>query len=176
MQALYERPRLAVTSAPAESLQRTPLGCPRKGWCPSVTEATVRLKRPITEEPPKQHQPAGPSGWGEARLVVDGAASSSPVLMTVRGARLYLAFGARNHRPKEGVLMGETELTSDREIASTRGATRGFLSDHGDRLLLTVGYRFGGCRGRPVGPPQYGPLNKTRVAASKMLAPTMPGS
>src|SRR6516165_7110268 len=35
MQALHERPTMAVTSAPAESLQRTPIGHPQKGWCPS---------------------------------------------------------------------------------------------------------------------------------------------
>src|ERR671910_967249 len=33
--ALEGRPTPAVTSAPAESLQRTPFGHPQKGWCPS---------------------------------------------------------------------------------------------------------------------------------------------
>lgn len=32
--ALYQRPTLAVTSVPAESQQRIPIGYPPKGWCP----------------------------------------------------------------------------------------------------------------------------------------------
>lgn len=51
MLALYERPNLAVTSAPAESLQRTPVRYPPKAWCPSDRTATAHRRRfvPLAE-------------------------------------------------------------------------------------------------------------------------------
>lgn len=53
--ALYQRPTLAVTSVPAESQQRIPIGYAPKGWCPSdvrtARDTVLRVHASVRQRP-----------------------------------------------------------------------------------------------------------------------------